>query len=109
ELDVVGVGRARYLRAEVVLRKLGLLRYARRRHDAWTELAPAIVIDATVGSRAWGLDHAGSDEDRRGVFVLPFAWQTGLADPPLDLTSLDGSRAYWEVGKCIRQGLRADP
>lgn len=108
-LDVVGVGRARYLRAEVVPRKLGLVRYAQRRHDAWNDLAPTIVLDAVVGSRAWGLEHAGSDEDRRGVFVLPFAWQTGLVDPPLDLASLDGSRAYWEAGKAIRQGLRADP
>jgi hypothetical protein len=109
DVEVVGVGRVRYLRVEVVPRKPGLVRYARRRHDAWTELSPTVVIDAVVGSRAWGLDHAGSDEDRRGVFVLPFAWQTGLADPPLDLQSLDGSQAYWEVGKAIRQALRADP
>lgn len=109
ELEVVGVGRVRYLRAEVVPRKPGLIRYAQRRHDAWADLAPTIVVDAVVGSRAWGLDHAASDEDRRGVFVLPFDWQTGLADPPLDLASLDGSRAYWEVGKAVRQGLRADP
>lgn len=108
-VDLIGAGRARYLRSEVVPRKPGLARFAQRRHDAWTELVPTIVVDAVVGSRAWGLDHAASDEDRRGVFVLPFAWQTGLADPPLDLSSLDGSRAYWEVGKTIRQGLRADP
>jgi len=108
-LEVVGVGRVRYLRSEIVPRKVGLLRYAQRRHDAWTDLVPTIVVDALVGSRAWGLDHAGSDEDRRGVFVLPLPWQTGLVDPPLDLASLDGSRAYWEVGKAIRQGLRADP
>ena len=109
DVEVVGVGRVRYLRSEVVPRKLGLVRYARRRADAWEDLAPTIVLDAIVGSRAWGLDHAGSDEDRRGVFVLPFAWTTGLADPPLDLQSLDGSHAYWEIGKAIRQALRADP
>ncbi|HVK73467.1 MAG TPA: nucleotidyltransferase domain-containing protein [Kofleriaceae bacterium] len=109
DVDVVGVGRVRYLRHELAPRKLGLLRYAQRRHDAWTELAPTIVLDVVVGSRAWGLAHAGSDEDRRGVFVLPFPWTTGLVDPPLDLASVDGSRAYWEVGKAIRQALRADP
>ena len=43
------------------------------------------------------------------VFVLPLAWTTGLAEPPLDLVSLDGSQTYWEVGKAIRQALRADP
>jgi hypothetical protein len=51
----------------------------------------------------------GSDEDRRGVFVLPMPWTTGLVDPPLDLTSVDGSQSYWEIGKAIRQALRADP
>jgi hypothetical protein len=37
------------------------------------------------------------------------AWTTGLADPPLDLTSVDGSQSYWEIGKAVRQALRADP
>jgi hypothetical protein len=109
DVDVVGVGRVRYLRSELVPRKLGLVRYARRRAEAWHELSPTVVLDAVVGSRAWGLDHAGSDEDHRGIFVLPMAWHTGLADPPLDLSSDDGSSAYWEAGKMIRQALRADP
>lgn len=109
DVELVGVGRARFLRAEVVPRKPGLTRYARRRHDAWEALAPTIVLDVVVGSRAWGLDHAGSDEDRRGVFVLPFPWTTGLASPPGDLASADGCRAYWEVGKAVRQAVRADP
>ena len=109
EVDVVGVGRLRYLRAEVVPRKPGLLRYARRRDDAWQALSPCIVVDVVVGSRAWGLAEETSDEDRRGVFVLPFTWTTGLVDPPGDLASADGSRAYWEIGKAIRQAVRADP
>lgn len=109
DVEVVGVGRVRYLRSEVVPRKLGLVRYARRRAEAWNDLSPTIVLDAIVGSRAWGLDHAGSDEDHRGIFVLPMAWHTGLANPPLDLSSDDGSRAFWEAGKTIRQALRADP
>jgi hypothetical protein len=109
EVELVGAGRASFLRDEVVPRKPGLTRYARRRHDAWAALAPTIVLDVVVGSRAWGLDHAASDEDRRGVFVLPFEWQTGLAEPPLDLAAADGTRAYWEAGKAIRQAVRADP
>jgi hypothetical protein len=68
-----------------------------------------IVIDTIVGSRAWGVAEEGSDEDHRGVFVLPMAWTTGLVDPTLDLTSVDGSQSYWEIGKAIRQALRADP
>jgi hypothetical protein len=109
EVEVVGVGRVRYLRDEVAPRKLGQARYAQRRHDAWAQLAPTVVVDTVVGSRAWGLASETSDTDRRGVFVLPLPWQTGLVDPPLDLGSADGSHAYWEIGKAIRQALRADP
>src|SRR5262245_40797874 len=110
-VDVVFVdgGRATYLRSEVVPRKLGVQRYAQRRAAAWDQLRPCVVLDTLVGSRAWGVADEGSDEDRRGVFVLPLPWTTGLSEPPLDLVSLDGSHAYWEIGKAIRQALRADP
>jgi hypothetical protein len=101
--------RAMYLRAEVVPRKLGVARYAHRRAAAWDLLHPCVAIDTLVGSRAWGVATEGSDEDRRGVFVLPLSWTSGLVDPPLDLVSLDGSQTYWEIGKAIRQALRADP
>ena len=101
--------RATYLRSEVVPRKLGVARYAQRRAAAWEQLAPCIAIDTVVGSRAWGVADAGSDEDHRGVFVLPMPWTTGLVDPPVDLVSADGSSTYWELGKAIRQALRADP
>lgn len=100
---------ASYLRSELVPRKLGVQRYAQRRAAAWDQLHDCIVLDTVVGSRAWGLADEGSDEDHRGIFVLPLAWTSGLAEPPLDLVSLDGSATYWEVGKAIRQALRADP
>jgi hypothetical protein len=111
EVEVVFLDgkRARYMRTEVVPRKLGVVRYAQRRAAAWEQLSPCIALDTLVGSRAWGVAEEGSDEDRRGVFVLPLPWLTGLVDPPLDLVSVDGSQAYWEVGKAIRQALRADP
>ncbi|HEY0250750.1 MAG TPA: nucleotidyltransferase domain-containing protein [Kofleriaceae bacterium] len=101
--------RAVYLRGEVTVRKLGVVRYAQRRAAAWDQLHPCVAIDTLVGSRAWGVAEEGSDEDRRGVFVLPMAWMHGLVDPPLDLVSIDGSSTYWEIGKAIRQALRADP
>jgi hypothetical protein len=101
--------RATYLRVEVAPRKLGIARYAQRRAAAWDDLRPCIAIDTVVGSRAWGLAREDSDEDHRGVFVLPFTWTTGLVDPPLDLISADGSYQYWELGKAVRQALRADP
>ncbi len=101
--------RATYLRVEVAPRKLGIVRYAQRRTAAWDELHPCVVIDTVVGSRAWGVANESSDEDHRGVFVLPLPWVTGLVEAPLDLISADGSQQYWEIGKAIRQALRADP
>jgi hypothetical protein len=111
ELDVmiVGVGVLRYARSELLPRRAGQVRYARRRAGAWEALRPCTVLEATVGSRAWGLADEGSDTDLRGVFVLPFSWTLGLGDPPRDLVSTDGSATYWEAGKAVRQALRADP
>ncbi|HSN30852.1 MAG TPA: nucleotidyltransferase domain-containing protein [Kofleriaceae bacterium] len=109
DVTIVDGRTARYLRSEVVPRKAGVARYAQRRAAAWEALRPCVVLESVVGSRAWGVADEGSDEDRRGVFVLPFAWTTGLVDPPLDLLSLDGTHAHWELGKAVRQALRADP
>jgi hypothetical protein len=111
QIDVVFLDgkTATYVRSELVPRKLGVQRYAMRRAAAWDQLRPCVVIDTLVGSRAWGVADEGSDEDRRGVFVLPLPWTTGLVEPPLDLISIDGSQTYWEIGKAIRQALRADP
>jgi len=109
EVAFIDGTRGMYLRAEVLPKKLGELRYAHRRAAVWAELRPCVVIDAVVGSRAWGLAGESSDEDRRGVFVLPAPWTVGLVDAPLDLVSADGSQTYWELGKAIRQALRADP
>lgn len=109
ELVFLDDSRAAYLRVEVAPRKLGIVRYAQRREAAWQELHPCVAIDTVVGSRAWGVANESSDEDHRGVFVLPLTWVTGLVEAPLDLISADGSQQYWEIGKAIRQALRADP
>lgn len=108
-VQVVGVGPVRFARDELLPRKQGQLRFAARRAAAWDALRPCIVLEATVGSRAWGLADEGSDTDLRGVMVLPLSWTAGLAPPTTELTSLDGSATYWEVEKAMRQGLRADP
>jgi hypothetical protein len=109
EVVFVDGKRAVFARDELTPRKLGVARYAQRRQAAWDQLCGCVVIDTVVGSRAWGVADEGSDEDHRGVFVLPAPWLTGLAEPPLDLVSLDGSATYWELGKAIRQAVRADP
>ncbi|AKU95444.1 Undecaprenyl-phosphate N-acetylglucosaminyl 1-phosphate transferase [Labilithrix luteola] len=109
EVTVVGIGVLRYARTELSARRVGQALYARRRADTWEALHGCVVLETTVGSRAWGLSDETSDEDRRGVFALPFPWTQGLVAPPEDLVSADGSSTYWAVGKALRQALRADP
>lgn len=108
-VTIVGVGSVQYARDELSPRRVGQMLFAQRRADAWAALRPCVVLEAVVGSRAWGLANEGSDEDHRGVFALPFPWTQGLGAPPEDLVSADGSATYWEVSKAVRQGLRADP
>ena len=106
---ITGVGQLWYARHELAPRKAGQLEFAHRREAAWQALRPCVVLEAVVGSRAWGLADGGSDLDLRGAFALPFLWTAGLVSPPLDLVSADGSQTFWEVRKLIDQALRADP
>lgn len=109
DINILGVGVVRYMREELTPRKLGQLRFAQRRESSWSALRPCVLLDAVVGSRAWGLADESSDTDRRGLFALPFTWTIGLAEPPRDLVSADASTTYWEVGKGFRQAIGADP
>ncbi len=106
---VVGVGTLTYRREELLPRRAGQMRFASRREAAWAHLSPCIVLETVVGSHAWGLANEASDVDRKGAFVVPFGWTTGLAPAPEELVSADASSTYWEVGKLVQQALRADP
>lgn len=109
DVNIVGVGVVRYLREELTPRKLGQLRFAQRRQHSWDALAPCVLFESVVGSRAWGLANEHSDTDRRGFFALPFSWHNGLTEAPTDLISADSSTTYWEIGKGFRQAIGADP
>jgi hypothetical protein len=106
---VTGIGILRHARNELTPRRPGQVRFAEQRAADWDALRPCVVLEATVGSRAWGLADESSDTDLRGVFALPFPWTAGLVDPPHTLTSADGSITYWEHRKAIHQAVRADP
>ncbi|MEI8258484.1 MAG: nucleotidyltransferase domain-containing protein [Deltaproteobacteria bacterium] len=109
DVTIVGVGTLRYSRRDVTPRKAGQLQFAARRADAWESLHACVVLETTVGSRAWGLADEGSDTDLRGAFALPLPWTLGLVEAPADLVSADGSATYWSVNKAVRNALRADP
>jgi RNA repair pathway DNA polymerase beta family len=109
DLHILGVGVVRYRRSDVAPFRSGQLRYALARDSAWSALHRNVVLEAIVGSRAWGLSDHTSDTDHRGLFVLPFSWTTRLGDVPADLVSADGSSTYWEAAKVVNNALRADP
>ncbi len=108
-LRVVGVGEVTFPRKDVIPRKRGQVKFALRRANLESALRPCAILISVVGSRAWGLSEEGSDVDRRGVFLLPFTWTTGLGDPPDVIVSADGSETFWELERTIEQALRADP
>src|SRR3954447_7735141 len=69
QVQIVGGQVIAYARGELVPRKAGQLRFAVRRAADWDALRPCAVLEATVGSHAWGLAEAHSDTDVRGAFV----------------------------------------
>jgi hypothetical protein len=109
DLMILGVGVVRYARDQVAPFRSGQVRYALAREVAWSALRANVVLEAVVGSRAWGLADESSDTDLRGLFVLPFSWTARLGASPEDLVSADGSSVYWELAKTIQQAIRADP
>jgi uncharacterized protein len=68
-----------------------------------------LILSVVTGSRAYGLDHEGSDIDRRGVFVPPTADFWHLDKPP---THYDGplpEQFSWEVERFCVLALAANP
>jgi hypothetical protein len=76
---------------------------------AWNERPDGIVLEGVVGSRAYGLAHQGSDEDRLGVFLAPSAEFFGLDDVGETLKNPWADEVLHEVGKTCRLLLKANP
>lgn len=73
-----------------------------------------IVLEATVGSRAYGLDHALSDTDKMGIFVAPTVEVAGLywgsnQESWSDAGPEGDDNTLHEVGKFLRLVLKANP
>lgn len=68
-----------------------------------------IILEGITGSKAYGLDHADSDEDIKGIFVAPTREFLGLGRPAETVDHVDPDYCYHELGKFMKLGLAANP
>jgi len=68
-----------------------------------------IILRCVIGSRAYGLDHAASDTDYRGVYLPPADMQWSLWGVPSKLKMTRHRRFYWELQKFLILALKANP
>ena len=73
--------------------------------DLWRHVILKVVVD----SRAFGLDHAGSDTDRRGIYLPPATRHWSLAGVPEQLENDATQETYWELRKFVALALKANP
>lgn len=72
-------------------------------------LRPYIIYRCVVGSRAYGLDDAGSDTDRRGIYLPPARLHWSLAELPEQIEDHVAQETYWELEKFLTLALKANP
>ena len=85
-----------------------------RRAAAASQVGVGLVTDHTiyacvVGSRGYGLDRAGSDVDRRGVFLAPTPLFWGLTKPPSHVDGPGMEQFSWELERYCELALQANP
>jgi uncharacterized protein len=68
-----------------------------------------VIYRCVVGSRAYGLEDAESDTDRRGVYLPPAELQWSLYGVPEQLEDNATEEVYWEAQKFITLALKANP
>jgi len=73
------------------------------------DMRPFIIFQCVIGSRAYGLDHADSDTDRRGIYLPPADLHWSLFGIPEQLEFKDTEECYWELQKFLVLALKANP
>lgn len=68
-----------------------------------------IILQGILGSQAYGMNHAASDEDRKGVYVASTVALAGLNPPKDTVVRTNPDFEYHEVGKFIRLALKCNP
>lgn len=75
------------------------------------DLRPYVIYRCQVGSKAFGLASADSDDDLRGIYLPPARLHWSLRRLPEQLEFQEGDRdeVYWELEKFLRLALKANP
>ncbi|MGW6444701.1 nucleotidyltransferase domain-containing protein [Lentzea sp. NPDC055074] len=68
-----------------------------------------MILEAVIGSHAYGLASDESDVDRRGVFVAPTEAFWRLEKPPTSVEGPDPEQLSWEVEHFCKLGLKSNP
>ncbi len=72
-------------------------------------LYESVIYSCVVGSKAYGLDRDGSDEDRRGIYLAPAELEWSLYGVPEQLENRESEECYWELKKFLVLALKANP
>jgi predicted nucleotidyltransferase len=72
-------------------------------------LSPYVIYRCIVGSRAYGLEQAESDTDRRGIYLPPAHLHWSLYGVPEQIENKDNEECYWELQKFLILALKANP
>ncbi len=73
------------------------------------DLHECVIYRCIVGSRAYGLDDANSDIDRRGIYLPPAQMHWSLYGVPEQLDTPETEECYWELQKFLILALKANP
>lgn len=68
-----------------------------------------VIYRCVVGSRAYGLERADSDTDRRGIYLPPAALHWSLAGVPEVVERRETQEHYWELQRFLTLALKANP
>lgn len=72
-------------------------------------LYDSVIYRCIVGSKAYGLDNAQSDTDRRGIYQPPANLHWSLYGIPEQLENKQNDECYWELQKFLIVALKANP
>jgi hypothetical protein len=66
-------------------------------------------LECVAGSHAYGLNRAGSDEDRRGIFMVPSAAYLSTTDPPTNISDGKSDITFYSLRRFAQLAAGANP